>query len=40
MVDLNQWFTEEIGLPAHTSDDPEQDDEPQTPSAPKEWRFD
>lgn len=40
MVDLNQWFTEEIGLPAHTCDDPEQEDEPQPPSSPKEWRFD
>jgi len=40
MVDLNHWFSEEVGLPVHACDDPEQEDEPQAPSSPKEYRFD
>ncbi|MFM8569978.1 MAG: DNA gyrase inhibitor YacG [Pirellula sp.] len=40
MVDLNHWFSEEVGLPVYPSDDPEQEDEPQPPASPKEYRFD
>ncbi|MFN9347684.1 MAG: DNA gyrase inhibitor YacG [Planctomycetota bacterium] len=40
MVDLNHWFSEEVGLPVCTSDEPEDQEEPQAPSSPKEYRFD
>jgi len=40
LVDLNHWFSEEVGLPVHACDDPEQEDEPQEPASPKEYRFD
>lgn len=40
MVDLNHWFSEEVGLPVCTSDEPEDQEELQAPSSPKEYRFD
>jgi endogenous inhibitor of DNA gyrase (YacG/DUF329 family) len=39
MADLHRWMTEEIGLPAENSE-PEDDEPPEPPARPREWKFD
>lgn len=39
MADLNRWFSEDIGLPIHSSEPEDEGEEPPPPPA-REWKFD
>ena len=39
LADLNRWMSEEIGIPAGSSEE-EDEKEPAPPPPPREWRFD
>jgi len=40
MADLHRWMTEDIGLPAESSEPEDHDEPPEPPAKPREWKFD
>ncbi len=39
MADLNRWLSEDISLPSGSSEPEDEGEEPETPIAPREWKF-